>query len=110
MELAYLSAELILTPFDFSKDAMTEAASDVGGFVDSIHFFIGIVIRPTIINIILEFIEPALRLVLAIILTPIMLAIYILQILLEGLIDMVEAARHVVVTAQQKLRGEAVQV
>ena len=44
-ELAFLSAELILTPFDFSPKGVMSAMSSPGSFVDSMHFYLGVTIR-----------------------------------------------------------------
>ena len=86
VELAYMSAEFIFTPFLFSVDAVKDAVSDVGGFVDSIHLFLGIAVRPTILNIIIDAIEPVLRVILGLILTPIVLVVFAAQQALKYLI------------------------
>ena len=96
-------AELMLSPFDFSTEALMDAVAEPGAFVDSIHFYLGVTIRPTILNIILDFIEPVLRVILGIILTPIILVVYLAQIILNLLIKAVETARLLVQEAQKAL-------
>jgi hypothetical protein len=64
VELTYICAQIDIVPFDFSAKALKAMADDPGAFLLSIYIYLGIEIRPTIINIIMEFIEPALRIVL----------------------------------------------
>jgi len=64
VELTYICAQIDIVPFDFSATALKAMADDPVAFLLSIYIYLGIEIRPTIINIIMEFIEPALRVVL----------------------------------------------
>jgi len=57
-ELAYICAQIDVVPFDFAPKAIVEAAADVD---ESLYIYLGIEIRPNVLNIIMVFIEPALR-------------------------------------------------
>jgi len=64
VELTYICAQIDVVPFDFSAKAMAAMAADPKAWFLSIYIYLGVEIRPSIINVIMEFIEPALKIVL----------------------------------------------
>ena len=103
VELTYICAQIDIVPFDFSKEAMQAIADDPVAFMLSIYIYVGIEIRPTIINIIMEFIEPALRVVLMAILVPLAVLVWIAQKILEYAIKAIELGRKAVKMAEAAL-------
>ena len=105
-QLAFLNATMDMTPFDFSKDGAKKLLQNVKGpmdVVNKIFFYIGIEIKPRIINVVLEFMEPALRILFMIMMTPLVLAITVAQTVLNLAIKAVEAARKAIKDAEKFL-------
>ena len=102
-ELTYIKAELDVVPFDFSAESMKKLATDPVGFILDIYIYMGITIRPTIINVIMEFIEPALRIVLMAVIMPLAVAVFIAQKILDLAIQAIEFLKKAVRAAYAAL-------
>jgi|AntAceMinimDraft_1070359.scaffolds.fasta_scaffold01909_5 hypothetical protein len=102
-ELTYIMAQLDIVPFDFSPAAMKMLALDPGQFMENIYIYMGIEIRPTIINVVIKFIEPALRLMLAAYIMPLAVAVFVVQKILDLCVTVVELAKKAVRVAQKAL-------
>ena len=103
VELTYINAQVDVVPFDFSAMALKAMVTDPVGFLLSIYIYLGIEIRATIINIIMEFIEPALRLVMMFVFIPRALAVFVAQKILELAVKIIEGAKKAVNKAQDAL-------
>ena len=119
-ELAFLNATLDMQPFDFSVDAATKLATKVmnakedlnktgtswvktKAVLDEVYIYIGIEIRPTILNLAVGFFEPVLRIGFILMMTPLVVAVTIAQQVLNLAIKAVEAVRRDVKAAEKAL-------
>ena len=103
VELTYICAQIDVVPFDFSAKAMAAMAADPEAWFLSIYIYLGVEIRPGIINVIMEFIEPALKIVLMAILIPLAVAVFVVQKILEYAIKFIELGKKAVKMAEDAL-------